>query len=634
MPPVINGRVSAPDEPGTAPPPLTRRRLLLAGLASVLLACGQMRPAATPSPAHQVEGPTARSATTAPSPTTVPNPTAAAPTATAAVAEPTDGTAARVDDILARMSVEEKVGQLFLVHFTGAEVTPFLRQMIESCHVGGIVLFAVAGNVVDITQVATMINETQRMAADAGGTPLLVALDQEGGVVVRISEGATVFPGNMAVGATGSAEMASAMAHVTGSELAALGINMNLAPVLDVNSNPDNPVIGTRSFGSSPEMVSELGAAMIRTYQDNGIIATAKHFPGHGDTAVDSHVGLPLLSHDRAHLDAVELPPFRAAIAAGVDAIMTAHLEVPAIDATEGLPATLSDKVLLGLLRQELGFTGVIVSDSLGMGALTGRYGVSEVAAMAFRAGCDLLAFGADPGQAVETQLEAYSAVLALFTSGDLPESRLDDSVRRILALKARRGVLDWRPSDPATLAARVGTEANQASAHAIAEASVTLVCDAEALLPLSTQSSVLLVAPRGMGDLGGAIRAYHPSLVEVIVGLDPSADEIAAAVGQADAYGAVVVATAEARRHPGQADLVNALVGPGLAVVALRTPYDLASFPAATCFLAAYADVPASLDAVAQVLCGMAQPAGHLPVDIPGLYTLGHGLGSFVERE
>lgn len=528
------------------------------------------------------------------------------------------------------MSLEQKVGQLFLVHFEGAEVSPFLERLIAECHVGGIVLFAVAGNIVDTAQVATLTEAAQAAATAAGSVPLLVALDQEGGLVVRIREGATVFPSNMAVGATGSTDMATAMASVTATELAALGVNVNLAPVVDVNSNPGNPVIGTRSFGSSADAVATLGAAMVTAYQQAGIAATAKHFPGHGDTDVDSHVGLPVVSHDRAHLDAIELPPFRAAIEANVDAIMTAHLEVPAIDPTAGMPATLSQAVLQGLLRQELGFAGVVVSDSLGMSALTASLTVPEAAAQAFQAGCDVLAFGADAGQGQEVQLDAYDAVLALFTSGALPPSRLDESVRRILTLKARRGILDRQPVDPSAIPESVGTAEHRAVAASIADAAVTLVRNDQAILPLPAETPALVAVPTGVGDLAAAMAPYFANIAASSFSLDPTAEEIVALADQAQAYGAIVVATADTTRHPTQAELVAALQQPGLVVVSLRTPYDLASFPTAPCYVAAYCDVPAALDAVARVLCGQLTPAGHLPVEIPGLYPLGHGMTSF----
>lgn len=244
-------------------------------------------------------------------------------------------------------------------------------------HMGGIILYSITGNIEDVEQVVSLTKEIQQTALDAGGLPLFIAIDQEGGRVLRITEGVTVFPGNMALGATGSAELAGAVAGITARELRALGINMNFAPVVDVNNNPANPVISVRSFGSSPELVSRLGRAMTVPYAAAGVLATAKHFPGHGDTDTDSHYDLPLIPHAMARLKTVELPPFQAMVDAGVPAVMTAHVLVPALAKSDELPATMSPEVL-GYLRREMGFDGLIFNDSLGMGAITKYWGLEE----------------------------------------------------------------------------------------------------------------------------------------------------------------------------------------------------------------------------------------------------------------
>ncbi|MCJ7620002.1 MAG: hypothetical protein MUP64_07280, partial [Anaerolineae bacterium] len=275
-----------------------------------------------------------------------------------------------MEEILASMTTEQKVGQLFVVYFDGTSLSPDLRTMITEYHIGGIIIFP--HNLNTLADLAALISDAQQAAvANEPHVPLLVAADQEGWPIWRLPPGATVFPSNMALGATYSTEDAQLMASVMATEMKALGINMNLAPVLDVNSNPANPIIGIRSLGSSPDLVSRLGVAMIETYQTNGIVATAKHFPGHGDTSVDSHLDLPLIDHDLERLEAVELPPFEAAISAGVDCIMTAHIQVPALDPQPGRPATLSPEILQGLLREQMGFQGLIATDSLGMKALT-----------------------------------------------------------------------------------------------------------------------------------------------------------------------------------------------------------------------------------------------------------------------
>ncbi len=542
-------------------------------------------------------------------------------------AAPTPALDPRVDDLLLRLSLEQKLGQLFLIFFEGSDVSEDLREMIETYHVGGLVLFSAAGNVVDPAQLATLINGAQEAAVASGGVPLLVAADQEGGTVVRLRQGFTVSPGNMAVGATGSTERAYQMAQITAREMKAVGVNCNLAPVVDVNSNPTNPVIGLRSFGSSPEAVAALGIEVIRAHRDEGVIATAKHFPGHGDTEVDSHFGLPVVAHDRERLEAVELYPFRAAIAEGVDAIMTAHVELPAVDVTEGLPATLSPAVLQGLLRQELGFQGVVMTDSLGMGALMERYAIGEAALAAFLAGADVLAFGADFGHMPEEQKDAYATLLEAYRAGAITAERLDESVRRVLSLKAKYGLLDWAPVEVEDLSGLVGTRESLALADAVAEEAITVVRNDAGLLPVAAEGTLLVIAPESAQALVGQVQAYRPQATGLIVGAEPTADEIATAVAAAQAADAVVVATKEAWRRPAQVELVRALLDRRPAVLAVGVPYDLLAFPEVEAFVAAYGETLPSLRGAARVLCGEAIASGRLPVELPGLYPLGHGL-------
>jgi beta-N-acetylhexosaminidase len=563
-----------------------------------------------------------------PSPTPAPSATlTVSPTATPTATPQPDPVAAHVEALLARMSVEEKVGQLFLVFFEGSDLSPALSEMIMKLHIGGIVLFARSGNIESPEQLARLIGDAQALAAREGaGVPLFVAIDQEGGPVSRLTDGFTVFPSNMAVGATGSADRAREMARIMAAEMRAVGINMNLAPVMDVNDNPDNPVIGIRSFGASPELVAQMGAAMIETYQANGILATAKHFPGHGNTAVDSHVGLPVVTGKIERLAAVELAPFRAAIAAGVGAIMTAHVVAPAIEPTAGLPATLSARVLGGLLREQLGYDGLIVTDSLGMGAL-GRYEAAEVATLAFVAGADVLAFGADPGHGPDEQRAAYEHLLKQVQQGAVTQERLDESVRRILLAKARLGLL----KQPAAVQHAVSGPVQGAMALAIARNSITLVRDECGSLPIRPEQQVLVIWPRTAGELGAALQAQHAGAQALPVGIDPTAEEIRTAAQRASENDVVVVGTVNARRHLGQVQLVQALSGSldrcRLVVAALETPYDLLAFPDAPAYLATYGSVPTSTQALAEALTGASPIRGRLPVELPGIYPLGHGL-------
>lgn len=530
-----------------------------------------------------------------------------------------------MEEILSRMTTEQKVGQLFMVYFDGTSLSPDLERMITEYHVGGIIIFP--HNLSTLRGLAMLVSQAQQAAANNEPyIPLFVAADQEGWPIWRLPEGATIFPSNMAVGATHSIEDARLMAQVMAEEMKALGINMNLAPVMDINSNPDNPIIGTRSFGSSPDLVSRLGTAMIETYQSHGVVATAKHFPGHGDTSVDSHLELPTIEHDLARLEAVELPPFQAAISAGVDCIMTAHIYVPALDEEPDRPATLSPSVLQGLLREQMGFQGLIATDSLGMLGITSRYDLPTATSLAFEARADLLLFGHDPGHPPAEQRAAYEQLLDLVKEGSIPMSRLDDSVRRILRVKLRRGILTWEAGDLDRALEDVGTTEHLAAVQRVALDSITLVRDDSGLLPLTPEASILVIYPRGGAGLGQAISQRAPLATLLEVSEDPTWREVIRAMDLADHAQLVVMGTRNALQHPGQAQLVQTLLpGRELVVVALDLPYDLLSYPEVPTYLATYGRATVSLEALADVLFGVEAPRGRLPVELAGLYPVGY---------
>ena len=582
---------------------------IVCGLVLLLaMSCSQLGPESGPevSPSSSVAQPSVT-----PSPVVTP-PSMESPTAS------WDAESARVEDILAGMTVEQKVGQLFMVHFNETFFSPDLEEMITEYHVGGIIIFP--HNLASPGELASLVNDAQQAAlASEPYIPLLVAADQEGWPILRLPQGATVFPSNMAVGATNSAEDARLMASVMSEEMLAFGINMNLAPVMDVNTNPLNPVIGIRSFGSSPELVARLGAAMIETYQSQGVVATVKHFPGHGDTDVDSHLDLPIIQHDMARLEAVELLPFRAAISAGVDCIMTAHINVPALDSVAGRPATLSPEILQGLLREQMGFEGIIATDSLSMSALMREYDVPTASAVAFQAGADLLLFGYTPQHPPSEQLFAYERVLQLVREGTILESRLDESVRRILMLKTKRGILDWEPPPtPEATLDDVGTPEHQAAASRVALDSITLVRDETNLLPLSPDSPLLVVYPPGAAGMAEAIVSLAPQATLLGVGERPVATQVAQAESLAQGVEAVIVATRDAWRYPEQGRLVEALAAQKATLaVALDSPYDLLAYPGVSTYLATYGRAPTSMRALAQVIFGLEVPKGRLPVDL-----------------
>ncbi|RMF87715.1 MAG: beta-N-acetylhexosaminidase [Nitrospinota bacterium] len=338
------------------------------------------------------------------------------------------------------LPLAQQVGQLFMLGFAGTEIPAEIETWITHRGLGGIILFR---SNIDLPESvdhwsasaweSSIFGRLHRLATcTPRSIPFLMAIDQEGGQVSRLPPPFTQFPSPALLGQRRSTALVRRIAHMMARELRVAGINMNLAPVLDVNTNPENPVIGSRSFSPDPSLVSSLGVAFIKALQGQGVIATAKHFPGHGDTSLDSHLTLPVVPHDRERLSRVELVPFSAAIRAGVESVMTAHVLYPQLDPL--FPATLSRSILEGLLREGCGFGGVIITDDLSMQAITKHYSLGEAALLAFQAGADLLLISRDS----EQQWEAYQAILTAVQQGKISLARLSQSVRRVLALKRR----------------------------------------------------------------------------------------------------------------------------------------------------------------------------------------------------
>ncbi|MBW9216179.1 glycoside hydrolase family 3 protein [Mumia sp. zg.B53] len=563
---------------------------------------------------------------------------------------------------LRHMTLEQKVGQLFVIEVAGRDAdnpsdaakainrrmygvdTP--AQAVAKYQPGGVIYYTTRNNdenIGDPAQVATLSNGLQRAALSLPSRiPLQISVDQEGGALVaRFGPPATQMPGNMALGAGRSTRDARRSAEVIGTELDAVGVTQDYAPVADVNVNPNNPVIGIRSIGSDPGLVSRLVAAQVRGYRAGGVSAVAKHFPGHGDTAKDSHFGLPEVTHDRAELEAIDLPPFRAAIDAGIESIMTAHIVLPAID--PGVPATMSHKILTGLLREELGFDGLIVTDALDMQGATATYPPDVAPVRAFLAGADQLL--------VPPQMDtAYNAVLDAVRSGEISKQRLDESVYRILLHKHRRGIFGDPYVDPVAATHVVGAPEHVADAQAITDRTTTLVKNDDALLPLTAGPRRVLVAGWGVGTTqtianAVAARGATPQVLES--GTTPTAAAIANAVTAARASDLVVVTTNNAygfnpdtgqptAAAVAQTALVRALLATGTPVVAVavRNPYDVASFPAAPTVLDTYGYTAHQMDSLVRVMFGELEPTGKLPVSIPradgtgDLFPFGHGLG------
>ncbi|MEU4996523.1 glycoside hydrolase family 3 N-terminal domain-containing protein [Streptomyces sp. NPDC021622] len=570
----------------------------------------------------------------------------------------------RLRERISRMSLEEKVGQLFVMHVYGhsatepdqADIDANLKELgvrtaaeaVAKYHLGGIIYFGWAHNTRAPHQIAALSNGIQRAAltpetpeqSPTSGIPLLISTDQEHGAVARVGIPATLLPGAMALGAAGSNSTARKAARIAGAELRALGIRQNYAPVADVNVNPANPVIGVRSFGSDPEAVAGLVAAQVKGYQGTDIASTSKHFPGHGDTKDDSHSKLPYIHHTREQWETLDAPPFRAAVAAGIDSIMTAHIVVPALDPAED-PATLSRPILTGILREELGYDGVVVTDSLGMQGVRTKYGDDRVPVLALKAGVDQLLNPPKPEI-------AWNAVLQAVREGELTQARLDESLLRILRLKAKLDLF----SDPYVTSRgvdkAVGTRAHLAAADRIAEETTTLLLNGGGLLPLSrrTHQEILVVgadpaSPSGTTGpptavMGRELTELGFTATVLPTGTAPSTTKIAEAVAAAAGKDAVVVGTYNVGAGSAQIALVEALVATGVPVVAvaIRNPYDVARLGSVGASLAAYCWTDVELRAAVRVIAGRAEPTGRLPVpvqraDDPAqvLYPVGYGL-------
>jgi beta-N-acetylhexosaminidase len=558
-----------------------------------------------------------------------------------------------VTSTIARMTVKEKVGQLFVQNVYGSDATtPDSRnlplygvaspaEVIGKYHLGGIIYFNWTDSVQNPQQIANLSNGLQRAALGQDSKvdiPLQIATDQEQGVVTRIGPPATQFPGSMALGASRSADDARTAARITGQELRAMGVNVDFAPVSDVNVNPLNPVIGTRSFSSHPDLAAALAGAQVEGYQDDaGISATAKHFPGHGDTATDSHTGIPYIQHTREEWETIDAPPFREDIAKGVDMIMTAHIVFEALDPS-GDPSTLSKPIITGILRGELGYDGVVITDALNMAGVRAKYGDAEVAVRALEAGVDQLLMAPD----MDT---AYNAVLDAVRSGRISHAALDAKVRRILELKYRKGIVAHPYVDPEALDSVVGTPEHLTTADAITDRTTTLVKNDDDALPLAVDGSKVLVTGYGVTTtrtLGDALAARGVDVTVRSTGSSPTDATVADAVAAAADQDAVVVTTMKAwdtqavDPRAGQQKLVEDLLATGktVIVVAVRDPYDIAYFDDAPSYLATYSYSPVALEAAVRVITGEVDPSGTLPVDIPVagdpdtvLYPFGLGL-------
>ncbi len=513
-----------------------------------------------------------------------------------------------------------------MLAFEGTEVPDWLRKRLEESPPAGVSLFR-EWNMTSPGQVAELTSALQE--ANSSPLPLLIAIDQEGGQLIGLP-GSTEFAGNMAIGATGDVDLASQVAVAMGGELAALGINVNYAPVADVASRADNPSLGIRSFGDEPEQVARLTGAMVTGFISTGVHATLKHFPGSGEAAVDPHYELPRLDLDRDRLEQVELRPFQMGIAAGAELLMVAHQVVPALTGSPDVSFCASEAGINGFVRSDLGFDGLVISDALDMGALDqGPAQVVEIIAM-MRAGTDLLLCMPDPG----LQERVRMAVERGHSRGLIADDTLKSAIARVERLRSSLRASEMRPDI-------VGSPDHLRLAKRLAEESITLVRNDDSLIPLQSEPGLRILAlePEPVNvtpadttafyppRLATALRSRHSEVTEVVYPHRPERSDISAVVEKAEDHDLIILGTVTAT--PGQVDLAKALLelGKPLITVALRTPFDLAAYPGSKTHVCTYSSHRPSLDALTSALFGDISFEGHLPAAIPGLYPRGHGI-------
>lgn len=539
-----------------------------------------------------------------------------------------------VKKVLLGMTLEEKIGQLICCRYTGeflnrdSDYIKDLESLTSENKIGGFILFGG-----DVYETSRLTNRLQQLAK----IPLLIASDLERGLGNQI-DGATLFPPLMSLGAVGSEDLIYKMGKITALEARAIGIHLTYSPVVDVNINPDNPIINVRSLGEDPKQVGRLAVAFLKGCQDNGLIATAKHFPGHGDTDLDSHSLLPTIEGDRARLDKVELFPFKEAINAGVQAIMTAHLRLPALDPTPDLPATLSRPIMTDLLRNELGFRGLIVTDAMNMGGVTTLYSPEIAALKALQAGVDMVLLPPGPKEVLKSLIHAVR-------KGDISESRIDSSVKRILEAKARLGLHKNRLVDLESLVGKIASKEHLRQAALTFESSITLVKNKNDILPLPTEGSKIAVFSLS-SDPGGyfsgrtfvqEMKKRSEKVLEFYADGFTDLEYIKDGLKKASEADILVFALfSRLGAWKGSIDLnlehirLIQEIAEGtkkVLVVSFGSPYFLKHFPGVDAYMCAYRHASQAQEAAAKAVFGEIDTKGKLPVSIPGLYSVGHGL-------
>ncbi len=513
------------------------------------------------------------------------------------------------DEYLSSMSLEQKVGQMFVMSFFGSELNFAARELLTTWQPGAIVLLP--SNLENPQQITRLTNDIQQTLLDSGSIPALIAVDQEGGIIAHLEEGFTRWAVPTLLTATQSPELAFQFGEALAQELLAVGINMNLAPVADLQTNPDNPVIGRRSFGNDPQLVAPMIETVIEGMQFGGVMATVKHFPGHGDTTADSHLELPVLNFSEDELLNRELIPFQVAINADTGAVMLAHIYFPQIDTETEIPASLSENVINDLMRNQMDFNGIVITDALDMDAIDTVYSPADAAIRAVQAGNDLILIGAHISP--ENQAEAMQAVVDAVRAGEIPESRIDESVQRILAAKERFNILNWQELEQNGVEQRINSEAHEALVDTMFRQGITLVHDNAGRLPLS--GSTLMVYPESRGTLGLACNRNNWQFVSTP--LNPDTETISSIQGASMYVDNVIVFTENVNDNRAQITLIEGLPSQKTVVVALWSPFDALYLPPVASYFVTYSPLAQSYAPICDILHGDAQAQGTLSVSL-----------------
>ena len=515
------------------------------------------------------------------------------------------------------MTLEEKVGQMVGFAFYGTTFSEELRIQLQELKAGLVIFFK--DNVGTLEETHKLIQDIHK-AADIAP---FIALDQEGGMVTRVTTGVVQSPGAMAMSANQSTHDTYLMAKAMGEELRALGFNFNFAPVADINNNPNNPVINVRSYSDDPSIVSEYVVAAMKGYHEANMMTSLKHFPGHGDTNVDSHIGLPTVDFDLKRMYEIELVPFMKAIEAGAPGIMSSHVRFQNIDPE--FPTSMSKKVLADLLRNQMKFDGLIVTDSLTMGAIHRNYTLEDIVLHAFNAGNDILiTCGA---RDIKAQRAFVETAIRLVKDGKIPMSQIEESVKRILRFKQEYRVED-QTSDFKKVLEKIGKQNHLRLAKSISQGSITLVKDSKVLLPIKQEESVLVVFPIiKVVTLADNTQGELTSLVDYLgqyrtcdkhyISIDPTEQESKRLFEIETQYDKVVYCSYNAFLYPNQNRLINSLKNPNVIVASMRTPYDINALPNINTYICCYEASPLSFEALTNVLIGTTQPTGKLPIKL-----------------